>query len=56
MIHELLLITNNMNPIYEFSQIYLLVIFAYLEILIHVLFYYTNTNTTHDARILIMIH
>jgi hypothetical protein len=27
-----------------------------LRMLIHVLLYYTNTNTTHDTLILLMIH
>jgi hypothetical protein len=38
---------------YELSQIDLLV---YLKILSHALLYYTNTNTTHDILILLMIH
>jgi hypothetical protein len=52
--HRLLDLTN--LRIYELCQIYLLVIFEYFNILIHVQLYYTITNTTHDTLILLMIH
>jgi hypothetical protein len=51
--------TNNNTTINNNNLYYDILILDYdilIRILIHVLLYYTNTNTIHDTLILLMIH